>query len=152
MDFWNKKVNVSKEAASKQIEIINSFPSEKKAKIALDFSNMGIDQTRAWIKKNNPSFSELEISLEFVKIMYYDSGEMDEAKWQFYKSEMEKRIKKNWAERFRQMMEDNKWTYDDVAKLGNFKSGKVIEATISRGLPSFAKLAIAIHEKKKVFS
>ena len=43
-------------------------------------------------------------------------------------------------------MKENNWTYDHVAKLGNFKSGKVIEATISRGLPAFAKLAVKIHE------
>ena len=29
-----------------------------------------------------------------------------------------------------------------------FKNGKVIEATISRGLPSFAKLAVVIHEQQ----
>ena len=46
-------------------------------------------------------------------------------------------------------MKDNNWTYEDVAKLGNVKSGKVIEATVSRGLPSFAKLAVVIHEMNK---
>ena len=47
------------------------------------------------------------------------------------------------------MMQENNWTYEDVAKMGNFKSGKVIEATISRGLPSFAKLAVVIYENRK---
>jgi len=46
-------------------------------------------------------------------------------------------------------MNENEWDYDDIAKLGSFKSGKVIEATISRGLPSFAKLAVAIYKKTK---
>jgi len=44
------------------------------------------------------------------------------------------------------MMQENNWTYEDIAKMGNFKSGKVIEATISRGLPSFAKLSVVIYE------
>ena len=61
---------------------------------------------------------------------------------------MEKKIKKDWASRFRKMMRENNWEYDDVAKLGDFKNGKVIAATISRGLPAFAKLAVVVHELK----
>ena len=149
MEFWNKKVNVSEEDAQIQISIISKFDSEKRMKIALDFANMGIDQTRNWIKLNNPNFSEIEVSLEFVKLIYYEPGLMNETQWQFYKQRMEKKIKKNWAKRFREMMDDNKWSYDDVAKIGSFKNGKVIEATISRGIPAFAKLAVMIHELKK---
>ena len=70
MAFWNEKINVSKEAAKRQVEIVNSFPSEKRMKIALDFANLGVEQTRTWIKKNNPAFSELEITLEFVRLLY----------------------------------------------------------------------------------
>ena len=147
MEFWNKKVNVSKEAAELQIAIISEFPSEKRMRIALDFANLSIDQTREWIRKRNPSYSELEISLEFVRMMYYESKEMEEEIWKFYKEEMELKIKKDWSDRFRKMMRENNWNYDEVAKLGRFKNGKVIEATISRGLPSFAKLAVVIHEK-----
>jgi hypothetical protein len=46
-------------------------------------------------------------------------------------------------------MKDNQWSYEDIAKLGDFKTGKVIESTISRGLPSFAKLSVVIHELNK---
>jgi hypothetical protein len=115
-------------------------------KIALDFANLGVQQTRGWIKNNNPTFSGLEITLEFVRLMYYENGEMPEEAWMVYKKVMEKRIKKNWSDRFRNMMRENNWDYDYIAKLGQFKNGKVIEATISRGLPSFAKLAVIIHE------
>lgn len=146
MDFWNNKINVGKEAAALQIAIINSFSSEKKMKIALDFANMGVDRTRTWIKENNPSFSELEITLEWVRLMYYETGEMEEKKWQFFQKVMQQKIRKNWAERFRQMMIDNNWSYEDIAVLGNFKNGKVIESTVSRGLPSFAKLSVIVHE------
>ena len=149
MEFWNKKINVSKEAAERQIAIITKFPSSKRIKIATDFANMGINRTREWIREMNPNLSDLELNLEFVRIMYYENGSMDTKTWEFFKSKMKDKIKKNWGERFRKMMKENNWTYEDIAKMGNFKSGKVIEATISRGLPAFAKLAVKVHELKK---
>ncbi|MCF8413321.1 MAG: hypothetical protein K9G44_07905, partial [Melioribacteraceae bacterium] len=149
MEFWNKKVNVNEEAAKRQIEIIRKFPPQKRLRIAIDFANSGVNQTREWIKKKNQNFSELEITLEFVRVMYYETGEMKEEIWRFYKSKMKQKIKKDWASRFRKMMEENNWTYDDLATFGNFKNGKVIEATISRGLPSFARLAVSIYEMNK---
>ena len=149
MEFWNNKVNVSKEAATLQIAIINGFSSKKRMRIALDFANLGIEQTRKWIKKNHPNYSELEINLEFVRIMYFETKQMTKPHWQFYKKKMEEKIRKDWSNRFREMMKKNNWDYEDVAKLGNFKSGKVIEATVSRGLPSFAKLAVVIFERSK---
>ena len=149
MEFWNKKIGVSKEAAAMQVAIISKFSPEKRMRIALDFANLSISRTREWIKSSNPSYSELEVNLEFVKLMYYQTGEMAEDQWKFYKKKMQELIKKDWSKRFRKMMQENNWNYDDVAKLGNFKSGKVIEATISRGLPLFAKLAVMIHEKHK---
>ena len=42
------------------------------------------------------------------------------------------------------------WDYDDVAKYGRFKGGKVVEATISRELPCFAKLAVVLSEQNEV--
>ncbi|MCB0593142.1 MAG: hypothetical protein KDD28_03570, partial [Phaeodactylibacter sp.] len=69
MEFWNKKINVSKESAEQQIAIINKFSSEKRLSIALDFANFGIGRTREWIRNSNPSFSELEVNLEFVRLM-----------------------------------------------------------------------------------
>lgn len=150
MDFWNKKINVSKQAAEKQIEIINNFSSEKRMKIALDFANLGVDRTRKWIKENNPSYSELEVNLEFVRLIYFETGEMTEKQWSFYKNCMEEKIKKNWSVRFRTMMKERNWSYEDIAQMGRFRSGKVIEATISRGLPSFARLAVVIYENSKL--
>ena len=146
MDFWNKIVNVSKEAAEQQISIINTFSDEKRMRIALDFANMSVDRTRNWIRENNPNFSELEVNLEWVRLIYFNKGEMSKEQWKFYKKEMERKIRKDWSDRFRKMMKENKWTYEDIAKMGNFKSGEVIEATISRGLPSFAKLSVVIYE------
>ena len=150
MDFWNKKINVSKEAAQQQIAIINTFSSDKRINIALDIANFSVNQTRDWIKNSNPEYSELEINLEFVRLMYYERGEITEEHWEFYKKIMEERIRKNWSERFREMMKENNWSYEEVARMGNFKSGKVIEATISRGLPSFAKLSVVIYELSKL--
>jgi len=149
MDFWNNKVNVSKEAAEQQIAIINTFSPEKRLKIALDFANMSVDRTREWIRESNSNMSDLEVNLEWVRIMYYEKGEMTKNHWEFYKREMESKIRKNWSDRFRKMMKENNWDYEDIAMMGSFKSGKVIEATISRGLPSFAKLAVIIYENNQ---
>lgn len=149
MDFWSNKINVSKEAAERQISIISNFSSNKRMKIALDFANMSVERTKQWIKETNPHFSDLEVNLEWVRIMYFEKGEMTESHWNFFKSRMKEKIRKNWSDRFRKMMQENNWNYDDIARMGNFKSGKVIEATISRGLPSFAKLSVAIYEKNK---
>ncbi len=149
MEFWNHKVNVSKEAAQQQISIINTFSSKKRMDIALSFANLGVNQTREWIKRSNPNYSDLEVKLEFVRLMYFEQGKMSEQSWEYFKAEMEVRIKKDWSARFRRMMIENNWTYEDIARMGNFKSGKVIESTISRGLPSFAKLSVVIYERQR---
>ena len=95
MEFWNKKVNVSKEAAQKQIAIIRNFSAQKRFKIALNFANMGISQTREWIKGMHPSYSDLEVQLEYVRLMYYEKGEMDKKEWEHYHKKMIKRIRKS---------------------------------------------------------
>lgn len=150
MDFWGNKIDVSREAASRQIAIINRFSPEKRLKIALDFANMGVMQTREWIQKQHPEWNEWEVRLEFVRLMYFEKDEISEVHWQHYKQGMEKRSQKDWARRFRKMMRVKNWTYEDVAKYGRFKSGKVIEATISRGLPAFAKLAVVLSEQESI--
>lgn len=147
MEYWSNQTNVSKEAAQQQIAIINTFSSEKRFKIALDFANFGIERTREWIKQNHPEYSELEVTLEFVRLIHYQTGQMTEEHWAFYEKEMQKKIKKDWTERFRAMMKENNWNYGDIANMGNFKNAEVVEATISRGLPAFAKLAVSIYEK-----
>ena len=147
MEFWNHKVNVSKQAARIQVSILNSFSSEKRLKIALDFANMGIDQTRSWIKKNHPEFSDLEVTKEFVRIQYYETGQMNKATWDFFQKRMDKKINQDWAKRFRNMMKTQNLSYTDIAKMGGFKNAKVVEATISRGLPRFARVAVLLHEK-----
>lgn len=148
MEFWMHKVGVSKEAAKQQIDIITRFSPEKRMRIALDFANMGIAQTRSWITEQNPHLSEPEVNLEFVRLMYYESGQMNEENWLHFKHGMQKRSKQDWSKRFRNMMKEQKLTYDDVAHLGGFKNGQVVKATISRGLPSFARLAVVLHERQ----
>ncbi|GEM_PF-579447 len=149
LDYWGKKIHISKESATRHISIINGFSSEKRLKIALDFANMGINQTHDWIKSNHPEFSELEVRMEFVRLLYYETASISEKHWEYYKKVLEDRIRKDWSKRFRKMMEAKNWTYKDVAKYGRFSSGKVIEATISRGLPSFAKLAVVLFEQNE---
>lgn len=147
MEFWNHKINVGKAAASMQVQIINTFSDEKRMKIALDFANMGVQQTRHWIKETNPQMSELEVQLEFVRLMYFNSQQMSEKQWLFYKKEMTKKINKDWANRFRKMMKSKELSYEEVAQMGGFKNANVVKATISRGLPNFAKFAVLLFEK-----
>lgn len=146
MEFWNNIVGVSEEAARMQVSIISRFPASKKAKIAYEFSNFGIAQTRDWIKSKNPWSSELEINLEYVRTMYYDTGEMTEDIWRFYESTMIKKIKKDWSNRFKLMMKDKNLSYTDIAKMIDSKSENSVKSTISRGLPAFAKLSVILHE------
>ena len=110
---------------------------------------MGIQRTHDWIKTNHPEFSELEVRLEFVRLFYYEKGEMSLQHWLHFKTEMEKMIRKNWIERFRRMVQAKGWSYEEVAKYGRFKNRKVVEATVSRGLPSFAKLAVVLFEQNQ---
>lgn len=147
MDYWG---NASMEAAKRQIAITSAFSSEKRFKIALDFANFGVDQTQKWIKSKHPEFSELEVRLEFVRLMSYETGRISEEHWHHFKKIMEDRIQKHWAARFRNMMKEMNWTYNDVARFGRFKNGNVVEATISRGLPSFAKLAVLVFEQRQL--
>lgn len=94
MDYWGKKVNVSKAAAKQQVAIIEQLPSKKRFEIALQFAEMGIAQTRKWIKKNNPHFTEMEITLEFVRITAFETGRISPEHWAHFKAGMEKRIER----------------------------------------------------------
>lgn len=149
MDFWNEKINVSEEAARLQVSIVSNFDPEKKSRIAFEFSNFGISQTRKWIKSQNPWYSDLEINLEFVRIMYYETGQISDQHWNFYKQVMVEKIKKDWIVRFRKMMEESQLTYQDISKMIGAKSDKSVKSTISRGLPAFAKLSVIIYEQNK---
>jgi len=129
-----------------QVSIISKFPADKKARLAYEFSNFGIDRTREWIKSKNPWLSELEVSLEYVRIIYYESGEMDDDTWKFYNSKMTQKIKKDWSMRFKRMMKEKQLSYKDIAQMINARSENSVKATISRGLPAFAKLSVIFHE------
>ena len=147
MEFWGNKINVSRESAEIQVAIYKNFTKEKRLSIALEFANFGVEGTKEWIAKRNPYASKLEINLEFVKIAYFDTGQMPELEWNFYKKIMKEKIKKDWIMRFRKMMKEVEITYDDLALIGGFKNGNVLKSTISRGIPNFAKVAVFIHEK-----
>ena len=121
MDFWGKVVNVSEEAARQQINITRAFSPEKKAKIASDFLSYGIQGTRNWIANKNPYFSDLEITLEFVRSQYYETGQMSEDHWEFFRKIMEKKIQKDWTVRFKRMLEELHLGYGEVAAMGGFK-------------------------------
>jgi hypothetical protein len=94
--------NVTEEAAAQQVKIYSSFPGSKRMEIAASFFNFGVLGTRDWIKERNPSFSELEVTLEFVR-MSYETGEIGEPHWLHFQSIMAGKIRRDWARRFRAM-------------------------------------------------
>lgn len=148
MDFWGKKINVSEKAARRQVEIYTSFPPEKRLRIAEQFAAMGVERTRQWIKEQHPEFSEREVTLEFVRLEYYETGGMKEEHWQHFRRILEEEIRQEWIQRFRAMMKALSWTYEDVARYGRFKNAAVAKSTLSRGLPGFAKLAVMVFEQR----
>lgn len=148
MEFWGNKINVSRESAEIQVSIYKRFSKEKRFSTALEFANLGVEGTKEWIRKQNPFISELETNLEFVRLMYYETGRMPDIEWQFYKRVMNEKIKKDWIGRFRSMMKRSKLSYEELALIGGFKNGNVLKSTISRGLPNFAKIAVFMHEKE----
>ncbi len=100
----------------------------------------------AWIKEQHPSFSELEVTLEFVP-MSYEAGEIEDWHWEQVQRIMAPKIRRDWAWRFQAMMKAQGLTYKDVAKLAGFKNGNVVKATVNRGVPHFARLMVVVWEK-----
>lgn len=138
---------MTEEAAALQVKIYSSLPGAKRMEIAASFFNFGVLGTRKWIKAQNPSFSELEVTLAFVR-MSYEEGRMEEWQWNHFQSFMMGKIRRDWAQRFRAMMKAKELNYDDVAKLAGFKNGKVVKATVTRGLPHFARLLVVLWERE----
>lgn len=113
--------------------------------IAAGFFDFGVLGTRRWIKDQNPSYSELEVTLAFVE-MSYREGRMLEWQWEHFRNFMQVKIRRDWAERFRAIMKAKGLNYEQVAQLAGFKNGNVVKATVSRGLPHFARLMVVLWE------
>lgn len=64
----------------------------------------------------------------------------------FIKKKMQERAEEEWRRRFRKMKETLGWTYDDMARYMGASSGNSVKASVSRGLPAFAKLAVCVFE------
>lgn len=94
MEYWGKMENVTEEAAEQQVKIYADFPGSKRMEIAASFFNFGVLGTRDWIKEQNPSFSELEVTLEFVR-MSHEAGEMEGWQWAHFQSIMASKIRRD---------------------------------------------------------
>ena len=106
----------------------------------------GMQLKRGSIQQWHLHFSEREITLEYVRLIHYKTGKMSGASWQHYQKGMQKLIRQEWADRFKNMMHERNWSYDDVAQLGGFKNGAVVKASIHRKLPAFARVLVQMHE------
>lgn len=91
-DYWGKQIHVTKEAARRQVEIYTSFPVEKRMQIAAEFFDLGVNQTRAWIKREHPEFTETEITLEYVRLTHFLPGHMKPEHWAHFEKVMRQRI------------------------------------------------------------
>jgi len=78
--------------------------------------------------------------------MSYEAGEMEDWQWEHFQSIMARKIRRNWANRFRAMMKANGLDYNEIAKLAGFKNGNVVKATVTRGMPHFARLLVLLWE------
>lgn len=134
---------------AQQVKIYSSFPGSKRMEIAASFFNFGVLGTRDWIKEQNPSFSDLEVTLEFVR-MSYEAGEMEDWQWAHFQLIMASKIRRDWAQRFRAMMKAKELDYEGVARLAGFKNGAVVKATVTRGLPHFARLLVVLWERELI--
>jgi hypothetical protein len=79
--------------------------------------------------------------------MSYEAGEIEEWHWEHFQSIMASKIRRDWAKRFREMMKAKGLYYNEVAKLAGFKNGAVVKATVTRGLPHFARLLVVLWEE-----
>lgn len=96
--------------------------------------------------KANPFASEEEIKLRFIEITQaadYPPETMD-----FIRREMHKRITADWKARFQRMKKHLGWSYDEMARYMGASSGASLKASVSRGLPNFAKLAVCVFERQ----
>lgn len=151
MEYWGKMENVTEEAATQQVKIYSSFPGDKRMEIAVSFFNFGVNGTREWIKRENPSYSELEVTLAFVELSY-QSGEISREHWEHFQKIMASKIRRDWARRFRAMMKAKGLDYEAVARLAGFKNGAVVKATVTRGVPLFARLLVILWEREALAS
>jgi hypothetical protein len=63
-----------------------------------------------------------------------------------FQSIMASKIRRDRAKRFRMKMKTRGLDYNEVAKLAGFKNGNVVKATVTRGLPHFARLLVLLWE------
>lgn len=59
---------------------------------------------------------------------------------------MQERIDADWKARFQCMRKSLAWSYDEMARFIGAASGNSLNASISRGLPNFTKLAVCVFE------
>ncbi len=104
MDYWGKMTNISKESAEQHIKVLNSFSSEKKFMIALQWGEMSVNRNREIIRNEKPYLSPLEVTLEYVRRIHFEEGKMSVEQWAHFQDVMRIRIKKDWVRRFRKML------------------------------------------------
>jgi hypothetical protein len=102
------------------------------------------NRIRHQVRQENPFASEEEIKLRFIEIT--QAADYPPEKMAFIRRVMQKRIDADWKARFQRMRKTLGWSYDEMARFIGAASGNSLKASISRGLPNFAKLAVCVFE------
>ena len=95
----------------------------------------------------NPFASQEEIKLRFIEIT--QAEDYPPETMEFIRREMQKRIDADWKARFQRMKKHLGWSYDEMARYMGAASGASLKASVSRGLPHFAKLAVCVFERQQ---
>ena len=118
---------------------------ERKAQFFQSAYNFVANKVRYDVRQENPFAAEAEIRLRFIELTQaddYPPETMD-----FIRAEMQKRIEAEWKARFRKMRESLGWNFEEMAAFLDASSGASLKASISRGLPAWAKLAVCVFEE-----
>ena len=139
-------------AASRQSDLdyarwYNQLPKERKAELFLSAHRMVVDKIRKDVLDANPFATEAEIRLAFIRLTQKEDYPPDV--FQFIEESMREEIEAEWRARFKRMKNALGWSYDEMARYIGAGSGNALKSSISRKVPTLAKLAVCLFEKQE---
>ncbi len=144
MDY-SKAIQASEAADFTYAQWYAQLPDERKAAFFRDGFQFVVDKIRYDVLQENPFATEAEIILRFIELTQqsdYPPEVFAHIRWH-----MQERIEAEWKQRFRHMKKSLGWSYDQMAAFIGAASGDSLKASVSRQLPTFAKLAVCMFEE-----
>ena len=146
MDFFDT-LNSSKEAELAYANWYAKLPDQRKAQMLSDLFQFGIESVKYNAKRENPFITESEALLSYIELNLKDS--YSEEVYSFIVKKLKEKSEEEWKLRFKKMKKELGWSYQDMATHLGGVSTNALKASISRKLPSFAKLAVCVYETVK---